>query len=265
MAASVTHQKVSVPPTADPDLVSSNDWNDEHEVTITAADVGAAPNTGVDFLVGTATGSLTGEIVAGTSPGGELGGTWASPTVDATHSGSAHGASTTTHEAAADPHPGYVREDLMDAAGDLYVASADNTVAKLTKGSTGQMLQSQASSLAWIDYQRSQTWSKSGVLTTSTGSFRWYNDTGRTLTFVAARATAGTQPTGATIIVDVNVDGTTIMTGTKVVIAVSTNTIKQTTFSTTTIADGSYITVDVDQIGSTIAGSDLTVTIWLKG
>ena len=31
----------------------------------------------------------------GTTPGGELGGTWASPTVDATHSGSAHHAAVT--------------------------------------------------------------------------------------------------------------------------------------------------------------------------
>jgi len=46
--------------------------------------------TAVDFLVGTATGLLSGEIAVGTTPGGELGGTWASPTVDATHSGSAH-------------------------------------------------------------------------------------------------------------------------------------------------------------------------------
>ena len=44
----------------------------------------------VDFLVGTASGYLSGEIVVGVTPGGELGNTWASPTVDATHSGSAH-------------------------------------------------------------------------------------------------------------------------------------------------------------------------------
>lgn len=50
---------------------------------------GGAPTT-VDYLVGTASGSLSAEIVVGTSPGGELGGTWASPTVDATHSGSSH-------------------------------------------------------------------------------------------------------------------------------------------------------------------------------
>lgn len=55
------------------------------------AAVGAAgaPTT-ADYLVGTANGSLSAEIVVGTTPGGELGGTWASPTVDATHSGSTH-------------------------------------------------------------------------------------------------------------------------------------------------------------------------------
>ena len=48
-----------------------------------------APAT-ADYLVGTAQAGLSAEIVVGTTPGGELGGTWASPTVDATHSGSAH-------------------------------------------------------------------------------------------------------------------------------------------------------------------------------
>ena len=47
---------------------------------------------GADYLVGTADGTLTGEIVVGTTPGGELGNTWASPTVDTTHSGSSHAA-----------------------------------------------------------------------------------------------------------------------------------------------------------------------------
>lgn len=57
--------------------------------TLLAGGAGGAPST-ADYLVGTANGSLSAEIVVGTSPGGELGGTWASPTVDATHSGSAH-------------------------------------------------------------------------------------------------------------------------------------------------------------------------------
>lgn len=50
---------------------------------------GTAPSS-ADYLVGTSNGGLSAEIVVGTTPGGELGGTWGSPTIDATHSGSAH-------------------------------------------------------------------------------------------------------------------------------------------------------------------------------
>jgi len=59
------------------------------QVTIAIAAAGAAPDS-VNYLVGTANATLSAEIVVGTTPGGELGGTWASPTVDAVHSGSAH-------------------------------------------------------------------------------------------------------------------------------------------------------------------------------
>lgn len=57
--------------------------------SVTGFSGSGAPST-VDYLVGTASGSLSAEIVVGTSPAGELGGTWASPTVDTTHSGSPH-------------------------------------------------------------------------------------------------------------------------------------------------------------------------------
>lgn len=49
-----------------------------------------APTT-ADYLTGTAQAGLSAEIVVGTTPGGELGGTWASPTVDATHAGTDSG------------------------------------------------------------------------------------------------------------------------------------------------------------------------------
>jgi hypothetical protein len=62
---------------------------------------GSGAPTDADYLVGTANGSLSAEIVVGTSPGGELGGTWASPTVDATHSGSSHASVQSAAEATA--------------------------------------------------------------------------------------------------------------------------------------------------------------------
>jgi len=61
---------------------------------------GGAP-TDADYLVGSAQGGLSAEIVVGTSPGGELGGTWASPTVDTVHSGSSHAATQAAAEATA--------------------------------------------------------------------------------------------------------------------------------------------------------------------
>lgn len=50
--------------------------------TLTWEAAGGGAPADADYLVGTANGSLSAEIVVGTSPGGELGGTWASPTID---------------------------------------------------------------------------------------------------------------------------------------------------------------------------------------
>jgi hypothetical protein len=79
------------------------------------AEAGGAP-IGADYLVGTANGSLSAEIVVGTTPGGELGGTWASPTVDTVHSGSAHAieaSDLTTHW-----------EPMVDSEGRVMIDSA---------------------------------------------------------------------------------------------------------------------------------------------
>ena len=49
--------------------------------TLTVSSGSGAP-TDADYLVGTSNGSLSAEIVVGTTPGGELGNTWTSPTID---------------------------------------------------------------------------------------------------------------------------------------------------------------------------------------
>lgn len=60
-------------------------------VIVSGQVAGANPLNNDNLLIGTAdAANLPSGIVVGTTPGGELGGTWASPTVDATHSGSAH-------------------------------------------------------------------------------------------------------------------------------------------------------------------------------
>jgi hypothetical protein len=111
----------------------------------------------------------------------------------------------------------------------------------------------------------SQVFSKSGVLTTGAGTNRLVNTTGRTLSINAVTASVGTAPTGASILVDVTKNGTSIFTtqGNRPTIAIGAfsgvSGVPELTW-----AAGEYLTVDVDQIGSTVAGSDLTVQVSAK-
>jgi len=65
------------------------------------------------------------------------------------HSGTYEPAGTVaTHAAAADPHTGYVQESLIDAAGDLYVGTANDTPGRLAMGSALQVLRVNAGATA---------------------------------------------------------------------------------------------------------------------
>jgi hypothetical protein len=80
-------------------------------------------------------------------------------------------------------------------------------------------------------------------------------------------------PTGASIICDVNLwlspftTGTTIWStqANRVSMASGVTVASQSTFNTTAVPDGALISVDVDQVGTTFAGRDLTITIALEG
>jgi len=114
-------------------------WNGSiWEVIGPSTGSGGAPTT-VDYLVGTTDAGLSNEIVVGPTPGGELGGTWASPTVDASHSGSTHAAvqaaaeataagALAGHAGAADPHTGYQKESEKGAASGYASLDAGTTV-----------------------------------------------------------------------------------------------------------------------------------------
>jgi len=108
------------------------------------------------------------------------------------------------------------------------------------------------------------TFFMSGVLTTKVGSLRVYMEVPCKVQSV--RASAGTAPTGATILVDANKNGTTIYTtqGNRPTIAISGFTALGGVAANDTFAAGDYLTVDVDQIGSTVAGADLVVVVRMR-
>ncbi|MER5649595.1 hypothetical protein [Streptosporangium sp. NPDC002524] len=115
---------------------------------------------------------------------------------------------------------------------------------------------------AWI--RAVPLYSGAGTLTARTGTHRVYNDSGAALRIVNARASVGTAPAGASIVVDIRVDGTSIY-GTpsnRPTIAAAGNTSgKNVGMSTTAWPDGSYVTVDIVSVGSSTPGSDLTVQL----
>jgi len=75
-----------------------------------------------------------------------------------------------------------------------------------------------------------------------------------------------TPPTGSSIIVDVNKNGTTIFTtqANRPEIAISGYTDESGTPDITSLVLNDYLTFDIDQIGSSTAGADLTVHIRCK-
>jgi len=101
------------------------------------------------------------------------------------------------------------------------------------------------------------------VLTATTNKVgRLYIDF--TGTILEAHASVITAPTGANIICDVNLNDTSIWSadaGQRLTINSGSFTDTQTSFTTTAVAVGDYLTVDVDQVGSTVAGSKLVVRV----
>ena len=104
---------------------------------------------------------------------------------------------------------------------------------------------------------------ESSALTTGTAKVTFRMPFAMTLTDI--RASVTTAPTGANLIVDVNDSGTSIMTTNKLSIDVSEKTTETATtpptLTDTSLADDAEITIDIDQIGSTVAGTGLKVTL----
>ncbi len=107
-------------------------------------------------------------------------------------------------------------------------------------------------------------WSYSGDQVVRTGVMRLYLDVD--CTFVGAVAGVGTPPQGSPLLVDINVNGVTIFgfqTARPIIMPTSYSG-AATTPTITDLAAGSYLTVDVDQVGTATPGSDLSVVLSLR-
>jgi hypothetical protein len=102
-----------------------------------------------------------------------------------------------------------------------------------------------------------------GTVSTGTGNIRIPNYTGGALTISAVYLDINTAPTGTALICDINMGGTTIFTtqSNRPQIADGAYSGTATTIEVSSWANGQYLTMDLDQVGSTVAGADLTVTV----
>lgn len=104
-----------------------------------------------------------------------------------------------------------------------------------------------------------------GVVATGAGSARFYLPEN----YVAAGPVlvgAGVAPTGQPLIVDLNYNGVSVYTdqSQRPKILAGTNSGSGGTATTTTYPAGGYFTLDRDQVGSAVAGSDLVVIVPLQ-
>jgi hypothetical protein len=102
-----------------------------------------------------------------------------------------------------------------------------------------------------------------GTLTTGTSQTPVLIATQAT-TITKIYANVKTAPTGASILVDVNKNGTSIWATTqanRLAIEAGATSGTQTSFDTTSLEEGDVLTIDIDQVGSGTAGADITITL----
>lgn len=120
-----------------------------------------------------------------------------------------------------------------------------------------------------VTVKRQVTFALEGTLTSAAnhGTIRIPNQTTHPLTIQGVYLNADTGPTGQDLIADIHMDGTTIFTNQahRPRILDGANDGNSTDIDVSAWAVGSYLTMDVDQFGSTLAGGNLTVTVECAG
>jgi len=165
---------------------------------------------------------------------------------------------------------GAVANSLIANAKGSLITSTGSAVDDLAVGSNGQVLvadSGETTGLKWAGQSEVigvACSDESTDLATGTGVVTFRMPFAMTLT--AVRASVTTAPTGSTVIVDINEGGTSVLS-TKLSIdaseKTSTTAATAAVISDSALADDAEITIDIDQVGSTVAGAGLKV--WLIG
>lgn len=116
---------------------------------------------------------------------------------------------------------------------------------------------------------RPVVFTKLGAQTVAALLDRHYNSGNTPLRVGRVDIALGTAPTAASFVVDVKIDGTTVFTGASTRPTITaTNftghaTPDKTDLDAISVKPGQYVTVEVTQVGSSVAGSDLRVQVVL--
>lgn len=84
------------------------------------------------------------------------------------------------------------------------------------------------------------------------------------LTINKVYAYVKTAPTGANIIIDINKNGVSVWNSdqsNRLNIVAAAQSGNQTIFDTTSLAEDDILTIDLDQVGSTVSGQDITIEV----
>jgi hypothetical protein len=104
-----------------------------------------------------------------------------------------------------------------------------------------------------LNFEKQYT--QTGTLTVGDAGIRWYPSSNISIKNIIARVI--TAPTGSDVVVSIKVNGSSVQS-----VTISDGTYSSLLASTSlSVNYGQYVTIAITQIGSTIAGSNLTVTL----
>jgi hypothetical protein len=151
-----------------------------------------------------------------------------------------------------------------DPAGDRLVFW-DDSEGKLTHAAVGPGLQFDGTTLRVEEWLWVACSDETTALTTGTAKITFRMPFAATL--LSVRASVNTAPVGANLVVDINEAGTSVLS-TKLSIdtteKTSTTAATAAVISDSSLADDAEITIDIDQVGSSTAGTGLKVGLYVR-